>query len=368
LFTVVRLFAWFAYFPVSFLAVCSLAQTPANDQFSNRIGLSGTNITVTGSNKKATKETGEPNHAGNPGGASVWWRWTAPTNGDLIITTDGSDFDTLLGIYTGSSVSALSVVISNDDHSVFDTSRVRFEAIGGTEYEIAVDGYNDGTNVAFGNIQLNLTFTPEPIVRPPNDNFTNAIPLTGFYVNTIGSNVEATHEPGEPSHAGRAGDTSVWWRWTAPSSELFMASTAGSTLDTLLAVYRGSVISNLIVVAANDDQDPTNGVLTSVVYFNAMAGQTYQIAVDGFDGDWGQIKLHLAALAPRLSQPQRLTNGTFQFTLTAAPGQTYEIDATTNLMNWTALGAITNITNPSTFTDLTATNSNRRSYRALLKF
>src|SRR5262249_39747638 len=126
MFAVVRLFACFAYFAVNI----SFGQTPANDQFSNRIVLSGTNITVTGSNKKATKETGEPNHAGNPGGASVWWRWSAPTNGDLIITTDGSDFDTLLGIYTGSSVSALSVIISNDDHSVLDTSRVRFEAIG----------------------------------------------------------------------------------------------------------------------------------------------------------------------------------------------------------------------------------------------
>jgi hypothetical protein len=350
-------------------AVDCLAQFPANDQFSNRIALSGTNIVVTGSNKKATKQTGEPNHAGNVGGASVWWSWTAPTNGDVVITTDGSDFDTLLGIYIGSSVSALSVVASNDDHSVLDTSRVRFQAIGGTEYEIAVDGYNDPTNgLSTGSIQLSLSFIPEPIVRPANDNFTNAIPLTGLSINTTGSNVEATHEPGEPLHAGRMGDTSVWWRWTAPSSEPIMVSTEGSDFDTLLAVYTGSAISNLTLVAANDDQDPTNGILTSLVYFNSIAGQTYQIAVDGFDGDSGLIRLQLAPLAARLSAPQALANGTFQFTLTSAPGKTYEIDATTNLVNWATIGMITNLTGTSVFTDKTPSNPNLRLYRTLLRF
>ena len=71
---------------------------PANDRFSNRIVIPGTNTTVMGSNAAATKESGEPNHAGNLGGSSVWWAWTAPANGEVRLTTDGSDFDTLLGV------------------------------------------------------------------------------------------------------------------------------------------------------------------------------------------------------------------------------------------------------------------------------
>src|SRR5713226_3675560 len=128
------------------LAVASLvisvptlwAQRPGNDQFNSRILLTGTNLSVTGSNIGATKQNGEPNHAGNVGGASVWWSWAAPTNGDLTITTDGSvhsdgtPLDTLLGVYTGATVSHLSLVASNDDHGVFVTSRVRFEAVQGT--------------------------------------------------------------------------------------------------------------------------------------------------------------------------------------------------------------------------------------------
>ncbi len=45
---------------------------PANDRFSNRIAITSTNIIVMGSNVAATKESGEPNHAGNLGGSSVW--------------------------------------------------------------------------------------------------------------------------------------------------------------------------------------------------------------------------------------------------------------------------------------------------------
>src|SRR5437016_3788596 len=158
--------------------------TAVNDRFSNRIVLTGTNIAASGSNTNATKEAGEPDHAGNPGGKSVWWTWTAPTNGDLTITTDGSTkidgtpLDTLLGVYTGASVSTLSVVASNDDHGVFVTSRVRFQAIQGTNYQIAVDGFNDGTTVVSGDITLNVIFISEPILRPPNDNFTGRIAFT----------------------------------------------------------------------------------------------------------------------------------------------------------------------------------------------
>src|SRR5260370_25448783 len=184
--------SWFALVLAILLVAPSgstlLAQSPPNNQFASRILLTGTNVTATGWNTNASKEVGEPNHAGNIGGQSVWWTWTAPTNGDLIIKTDGSDFDTLLAVYTGSSVSALSLVASNADHGasvingVFtnglsSTSRVRFQVTTGTQYQIAVDGFSDGLSVASGTITLSLAFKSEPIVRPINDNFTNRVSL-----------------------------------------------------------------------------------------------------------------------------------------------------------------------------------------------
>ena len=89
----------------------------------------------------ATKQGGEPNHAGDPGGKSVWWKWVAPQTGPVAIDTHGSGFDTLLAVYTGTAVNALTLVASNaDDGSAGHASAVVFTAQAGTEYQIAVDG------------------------------------------------------------------------------------------------------------------------------------------------------------------------------------------------------------------------------------
>ncbi|HSU67686.1 MAG TPA: PPC domain-containing protein, partial [Tepidisphaeraceae bacterium] len=129
---------------------------PVNDNFISATIISGTSITATGTNAKATKETGEPaTIAGNSGGHSVWWAWTAPTSGTATIDTHGSSFDTLLGVYTGSSVSSLTLISANDDDPAggTTTSKVTFAAVAGTTYYIAVDGYGGVT----GNITLHVS-------------------------------------------------------------------------------------------------------------------------------------------------------------------------------------------------------------------
>jgi thiol-disulfide isomerase/thioredoxin len=142
----------------------SLSQAqPANDMFANRIVIIGTNVVVTGSNVGATRETGEPYHAGNTGGASVWWSWTAPRVGTVTISTAGSGFDTILGIYTGSLVSALTEVASDDDDpdSSALTSKVVFDVVANQTYQIAVDGYGGD----WGNVQLSVQLAP--LTPPP---------------------------------------------------------------------------------------------------------------------------------------------------------------------------------------------------------
>ena len=130
--------------------------TPRNDNFANAYTIakpsSPSSITFVANNVDATKETGEPNHAGNPGGKSVWWNWTAPTSGSATFATKGSGFDTLLAVYTGSSVSGLTLVASDDNSGQCGTSQVTFTPASGTTYRIAVDGYNG----AQGTIRLNL--------------------------------------------------------------------------------------------------------------------------------------------------------------------------------------------------------------------
>jgi len=136
---------------------------PANDNFANRIALSGMVVSTTGWNTNATKESGEPNHAGETGGKSVWWSWVAPSTGTVTISTAGSSFDTLLGLYTGTAVSSLTTIASNDDASgSVTTSLLTAPVIGGTDYEIAVDGYGG----AFGSIDLSISLVLPPPTAP----------------------------------------------------------------------------------------------------------------------------------------------------------------------------------------------------------
>jgi hypothetical protein len=126
-----------------------------NDNFANAIVIQS-GQTLTASNAAATRQAGEPTILGNPGGHSEWWSWTATTSGTVTISTVGSDFDTLLGVYTGSAVNALTLVAQNDDAIPGGsdlTSFVTFTAVAGTTYFIAVDGFNGAT----GTIVLTLS-------------------------------------------------------------------------------------------------------------------------------------------------------------------------------------------------------------------
>ena len=112
----------------------STSPGPPNNMFSDAEAITDESGTRTGENAFATRESGEPHHAGVPGGRSVWYRWTAPATRTATFETDGSDFDTLLAVYLGSRVEELDVVAANDDTGGAVTSRVRFARGEGTVY------------------------------------------------------------------------------------------------------------------------------------------------------------------------------------------------------------------------------------------
>jgi hypothetical protein len=104
--------------------------------------------------RRATRESREPLHAGKVGGKSLWWGWRAPANGIASFNTLGSTFDTLLAVYTGASVSDLTEVAADEDSGGFFASAVTFNAVAGTEYAIAIDGFGGVS----GNAALNWSF------------------------------------------------------------------------------------------------------------------------------------------------------------------------------------------------------------------
>ena len=257
---------------------------PANDAFASAIATSTATWTLTGNNTDGTSEAGEPAHAGNSAAKSVWWAFTAPSSGTCTVRTLGSAFDTVLAVYTGTSVGALVAVASNDNSSstVLD-STVSFSTVKGTIYRIVVDGKSG----ASGAIQLAASLVAA--VAPVNDSFASATVLTGTSFSVSGSNIGATVQTGEPKHAGITGGKSVWWSWTAPSTGTFTLATTGSSFDTTLGIYTGAAVNTLTVVGSNDDQSTT--LRTSKVVVSVVAGTTYRIAVDGYSAASGAITL-----------------------------------------------------------------------------
>ena len=153
---------------------------PANDNFANAQAITGCSGTATGTTFGATNEAGEPSHdatdntAESPG-HTIWFKWQAPSSSSTTITTAGSDFDTILAVYTGSALNSLSRLTFNDDvqDGVIRTSSVSFNATAGTVYWIVVDGWGGDE----GSVVLNWTAsgcvapspTPTPTAANPID-------------------------------------------------------------------------------------------------------------------------------------------------------------------------------------------------------
>jgi len=97
-------------------------------------------------------------------GHGVWYQFTAPVTGQLIVDTFGSDFDTGLAIYTGS-CDALTEVACNDDTGGV-TSQVILPTVNGTTYFILAGGYGSDA----GNLVLHLNHLTPPAfaVQPTN--------------------------------------------------------------------------------------------------------------------------------------------------------------------------------------------------------
>lgn len=139
------------------LAAFAAPPPPDNDNFADRISLVASgSISVKGVNAKATTQAGEPTIDGNIVDKSVWWSWIAPFSGPATITTTGSSFDTLLGIFTGTTITGLSSIAENDDANSLYTSSVTFNAIGGVPYVILVGGFNG----AGGKVKVNVDVVP----------------------------------------------------------------------------------------------------------------------------------------------------------------------------------------------------------------
>jgi hypothetical protein len=117
---------------------------PPNDLYAYGQQLTGSTASVNGTTVGSTPEYSEAyfnteDQAST--GRSVWYHWTAPAGGSTTIDTCTTSYDTLLAVFTGSRLVALTQVATNNNGCPSGYgSKVTFNATEGTAYHVEVDG------------------------------------------------------------------------------------------------------------------------------------------------------------------------------------------------------------------------------------
>ena len=270
---------------------------PVNDESEHAVAISGASGTVMGANTNATVLTVEPLQQRYAARHTLWWKWTAPMDCTVAFDTAGSvngygdPLDTVLGVYTRFGNNAFATTAENDYVDSDDndlTSRVSFTAFAGVTYYICAGVRADSS---LGMVCLNWNATPA------NDDWGDAISISGVSGTVTGGSFNATAQEGEPLTLSMSlAYRTVWWRWTAPEDCYVTFDTTGSahedgsSMKTYLGVY--SEYSFSPPVAQNFG---INGGNDCSVAFVATKGRTYRISVSGSGDDTGYIRLNWQA-------------------------------------------------------------------------
>lgn len=260
---------------VGLVGVAPAYAAPANDDFADatvfsqwRLG----GLAATGSTRGATAQAGEPTHAGQPPGASVWFSWTADSDYKVVLRS-AMESETLgalrhaVAVYTGPTVSTLTPVASLDAYE----SSLTFRVVRGRTYSIALTA-DDRQQADEYSLSLSLV--------SPNALFEAATTLTARSGTTLGAVVGGWYS--------RLGQTlSIWYRWRAPASGPVTFDTLGSMFRPGLWVSTGASPSSQTYIANSLTCPTPVPRTTSCVTFEAVAGTTYNIELTGGDGEGG---------------------------------------------------------------------------------
>lgn len=277
------------------LLVRPAAAAPGNDAFASAMTAATLPFQYSAANTSATIEPSEPQPC-IESLRTVWYRFTAPASGVYEVDTFGSDFDTVLAVYTGSTLPSLSLVDCNDDTLSSIRSRVQFQAVGGVTYMVQAGGWGTKSGI----LTVNIGPSPPP---PANDGFAQAAAIPDVPFGDARFNSTATEDAGELKTTCSDVEKTVWYTFTPPASGVYAIDTAGSEFDTVLTVFTGASLDTLAQIACNDDIG--EGIVQSRIELSMLAGTAYRIQAGGFSGwrggagaDFGRLVLSISVPLP----------------------------------------------------------------------
>ena len=236
---------------------------------------SGTTVGATYANNAAN--FGTPSCA-SPGAPDVWYRFVAPSNGTVTITTtEGTITDGGMSLYSSATCATGSELACNDDASTLMPIITQSGLTSGTTYYVRFWSYSSGT----GTFSICIT-TP-----PSNDNCSGASTVTVNAGNTCTSQLSgtiagATSSGNSLGACGGTADDDVWYKFVATATTHYISlnNVAGSTTDLYHIVYGGTCGSLSTEIICSDPNSSTVSGLT--------IGNTYYIRVYSYTSTTGQ--------------------------------------------------------------------------------
>jgi|GEM_PF-1453825 len=211
------------------------------------------------------------------GKKDVWFSFTVPSSGHVIIDTkSGTITDGLMALYSGTCGSL--TWIACDDNSSSDPS--------GTMPKLNQSGLTPGSIIYIrfyeyssltGTFEICL-YDPPPYAADLCANAIN-IPVSGSCNYTIYDNTGTTETtgPSTPSCAGSYYFKDVWFKATVPSSGNIRISTeAGSLTDCEMALYSGTC-GSLTEIACNSDYVPGHEPMPFIDIYGRTPGEVIYI-------------------------------------------------------------------------------------------
>jgi len=255
------------------------ANTPANDNCVNAQQIGNVNHQQF-STRYATFDG--PGHCTDS--PNIWYRYTAAASGQVTVSLIGSSYDTKLAVYRGNNCypAASAMVGCNDDANGTLASLLAFQATAGEKYLIEIGGYSPDA-VGNGVITITAAATPPP---PASKDDCAGAETVGNVTNQTFSTTGATFDgPGLCMTS-----PNIWYIYTASCTGNVTASLAGSSYDTMLAVYQGSSCypNAARLIECNDDAGAS---YQSAVTFAATSGNQYLIEIGGYGSATGQGRL-----------------------------------------------------------------------------
>lgn len=246
-----------------------LAPLPENDDFAHAIPLPPVDEgTVIGSNRIATTEPGDPEPFQR--GRSVWYRFTAPEHGALVVRVDAADVGYFVPLNVGFVTGTTAGNLRWSSNGMLQGNQAAIELNAGEDIAVLIWGPGPDAPPA-PRFKLQHRF----ITVPSNDSFADRIALAGTRVVTRGTNWLASREPGEPLAHSRGSGRTTWWTWTAPANGYLDISCS----NLLAGLFTGGSPGTLNPI---QPIDLTNRFLGGL-RFPVVAGTSYQLQLDRND-------------------------------------------------------------------------------------